>query len=123
MQKVARSNRVTRSNFKEVLAMTTKKNPWKSKVQEIFNVCQDEIKRTTKIGKRMISASQTNSSLQTAYKELGELVAEELASGKLKWNHPKVKEHLETIRSCEETLQSIEGEVNNIRFSKDKDKK
>ena len=44
---------------------------WKNKVQDILHTCQEELKRTTEIGKKMLSASSTNSELHSAYEELG----------------------------------------------------
>ena len=33
-------------------------SPWKNRVQEMLNICQEELKKTTEIGKKMISASK-----------------------------------------------------------------
>lgn len=90
---------------------------WKSKVQEIFQTCQSEIKRTTEIGKKMLTASKTNSCLHEGHKELGILVAKALESGELKWENKRVEELLQTISSCEDDLEEIENEVNKIKFA------
>lgn len=95
----------------------TRQNPeWRSRVQEIFQICQDEIKRTTDIGKKMLSASKTNSCLHTTYEELGMLVYKEIMEGRLEWSHPRLKEIISTIKSCEDELDVIEKEVNKIKF-------
>lgn len=94
-----------------------KQHGWQSKFQEILQTCQDEVKRTTEIGKKMLSASKTNTSLHEAYEELGHLAASSIESGELKWEDPKVKELLKTINDCEKNLESIEVEVNKIKFS------
>jgi hypothetical protein len=62
-----------------------KQHGWQSKFQEILQTCQDEVKRTTEIGKKMLSASKTNTSLHEAYEELGHLAASSIESGELKW--------------------------------------
>lgn len=93
------------------------KQDWKNKVNEIFQVCQDEFKKTTEIGKKMISASKTNSCLHETYEEIGSLVVQALKDGDLKWDNPRVNELIETINKCEEDLELIEGEVNKIKFS------
>lgn len=90
---------------------------WKNKVQEILNVCQEEIKRTTEIGKKMLSASKTNTCLHESYEELGVLVVKAIKDGSLKWDNPRVKELINTIENCEHDLDEIESEVNKIRFS------
>lgn len=90
---------------------------WRSKVQEIFQVCQNELKKTTMIGKRMISASKTNSSLNDAFKDLGKLTIEALDKGELSWESTKVKKLVKAINSYKKDLEDIEGEVNNIKTS------
>lgn len=90
--------------------------PWKLKVQEMLQVCQDEIKRTTEIGKKMLSASKTNTVLHEAYEELGMLAVKELQDKKLQWDNPRVAEILEQVKKCEKDLSSIESEMNKIKF-------
>lgn len=90
---------------------------WQSRFQEILQTCQDEVKRTTEIGKKMLTASRTNTNLHEAYEELGHLVAKSIDNGELKWDNPKVSELLLTIKDCEKDLESIEDDVNKIKFS------
>lgn len=90
---------------------------WKNKVQELFNTCQEELRRTTEIGKKMLSASKTNGALHEAYEELGQLVARALENNELKWENSRVAELLNTIQKCQEDLEVIEGEVNKIKFA------
>ena len=95
-----------------------RKSPrWQNRVQEIFQVCQDELKRTTQIGKKMLSASKTSTDLHDAYEELGSLVLREMREGRLEWDHPRAKELLSQIATCEKDLEFIEDEVNKIRFA------
>ncbi|TNF31091.1 MAG: hypothetical protein EP319_03195 [Deltaproteobacteria bacterium] len=94
-----------------------KNQEWKSKVQELFQSAQDEFKRTTEIGRKMLSASKTNSNLHEAYEELGMLVAKEIKKGKLKWDNARVKELLCQINDCEKDLETIESEVKKIKFA------
>ena len=78
-----------------------KNQEWKHKVQELFQTAQDEFKRTTEIGKKMLTASKTNSDLHEAYEELGVLAAKDIESGDLEWSNPRVKELLGQIKDCE----------------------
>ncbi len=95
-----------------------RKSPrWQNRVQEIFQVCQDELKRTTQIGKKMLSASKTSTDLHDAYEELGALVLKEMREGRLEWDHPRAQELLSQIDTCEKDLEFIEEEVNKIRFA------
>lgn len=95
--------------------------PWKERVQELFQTCSDEIKRTTEIGKKMLSASKTNTSLHESYEELGKLVASALENDSLKWDEPKAQELLNTIKNCQKDLETLEDEVNKIKFSENND--
>lgn len=102
--------------FIEVKAMQ-KNQLWKDKVQEIFQVCQDELKKTTEIGKKMLSASKTNSNLHEAYEEIGRLVVKAIQDGELKWSNQRIEELLSVVENCEDELHTIETEVHNIKFS------
>ncbi len=90
---------------------------WRSKFNEMVQVCTDELKKTTQIGKKMLNASKTNSCLHEAYEELGVLVAKALEKNKLEWDNPRAHELLLTIKQCKRNLNDIETEVNKIKFS------
>lgn len=91
--------------------------PWKQRVQDLFNTAQEELKRTTEIGKKMLSASKTNTDLHESYEELGIMVVEAIRKGTLEWDNPRVKELINSIENCEQDLSEIEKEVNHIRFA------
>lgn len=95
----------------------TKNTQWKTKFNGILETCQNEFKRTTDIGKKMLSASKTNTTLHESYEEIGSLVVKALKSGELSWDNPRVAEILKTIEGCEQDLELMEKEVNHIRFS------
>ena len=67
---------------------------WKSKFQEMMQVCQEELKKTTEIGKKMLTASKANSDLKEAYEELGIYIVAETRKGNLNLEHvlKRVKE-------------------------------
>ena len=90
---------------------------WKDRVNEILQVCQEEFKKTTQIGKKMVNASKTNTDLNEAYKSLGQLVRKELNSGRLSWDHTQAKRLMETIAQKEEDLEVIEREVRRIKVA------
>ncbi|ATH06829.1 hypothetical protein BIY24_02410 [Halobacteriovorax marinus] len=92
-----------------------KQPQWKDRFNEIVQVCQEEIKRTTEIGKKMLSASKTNTMLHESYEELGALTFKALEDGTLEFDDPRVKELVNTIRSCEFDLEKIESDVNDIK--------
>lgn len=101
-----------------------RKPEWTVKFQEMIHVCQDELKRTTEIGKRMLSASKSNSSMHEAYEELGHLIKKALENDEVKWENSRAQELVESISACEKELNLFETEVNDIRFkSTDTEKK
>ncbi len=88
---------------------------WKMKLGEIVSVCQDEIKRTTEIGKRMLSASKTNTDLHESYEALGRYICEQVRMEKIKLDDDEVTRLIEKISNCEETLRGLEKEVSKIK--------
>lgn len=97
--------------------MMNKIYPWKTKFQEIVTVCQEELKRTTEIGKKMLNATKANSQLHETYEQLGQLLMKAIESNELKWDNPKANELLERIKVLEHEMEEIELEVNKIKFS------
>ncbi|MBL6988332.1 MAG: hypothetical protein ISR65_01065 [Bacteriovoracaceae bacterium] len=94
---------------------------WSAKLQDIFHTCQSEISKTTSIGKKMLRASKTSTTLQYALKELGQLAADEMRQGKLKWDNPHALNLVQTIEKCNNNLYEIEHEVKEIKFPEDND--
>ena len=76
-------------------------NDWQFKFKKIMRDCQDEITKATVIGKKMITATQTNSELHSCYEELGKLAHKHLKAGLLEWENPRVDELLADIEKCE----------------------
>ncbi|MBT7609549.1 MAG: hypothetical protein HN576_07320 [Bacteriovoracaceae bacterium] len=94
-----------------------KNQQWKDKVQELLQVCQNEFMKTTKIGKKMLSASKTNTNLHEAYEEIGRLAVKAMKKKDLKWENSRVSELLAIVKTCESELKSIESDVNKIKFA------
>ncbi len=93
---------------------------WKEKVQDMLKVCQDEIVKTTEIGKKMLTASKANSELHETYEDIGEFVVKALRNNELEWDHPQMKRYLKKVEECEQSLENIESAVNDIKFSDEK---
>jgi hypothetical protein len=88
---------------------------WKEKFHDLVQVCQNEIKRTTAIGKKMLSASQSNSDLNDHYCELGRLAYLAIQDGKIAWADEQVQNHLTQIERLEIELKEFEEEVKKIK--------
>jgi len=89
---------------------------WKNKVQDILHICQEELKKTTEIGKKMLSASTTNSDLHSAYEELGLIMKRKIEEQEIIVDDPKVHEMIQMIKEKEEILEEIEKEVRKIKI-------
>jgi hypothetical protein len=90
---------------------------WKLRVQQLLQNCQDELKKTTEIGKKMLSASKANTTLKNSYEELGMLAEKAINIGEIDWNSSQVQEILGKIKDAKESLEHIEDEVQQIKFA------
>lgn len=88
---------------------------WRIKLNDIVNTCQSELKKTTKIGMKMLSASQANSQLHESYEFLGKWLYSSLKSGKLKVEDEEVLNMIKKIATLEEDLNGLEKDVQNIK--------
>lgn len=90
---------------------------WKNRFQELIGTCQDEIKKTTAIGIKMLNATTSTSKLQESYQELGLLAFKAIKDGKLDWNDGQVKQLIHDIEECQARLDIFESEVQKIKKS------
>jgi RNA processing factor Prp31 len=90
-------------------------NPWVDKFNELVNTCQAEFKRTTEIGKKMVSASQSNAQLQEEYQKLGKIVTKALKNGELTWENKKVHELVDLIDNLKKELKGFEKDVQDLK--------
>lgn len=88
---------------------------WKDKFQDILNTCQEEFKRTTLIGKKMINASKTNTVLKESYEELGSILYKAILLNEHEWDNNQVHKIIDRIKNCEKDLENIEQEVQEIK--------
>ncbi|MCY4643299.1 MAG: hypothetical protein OXB88_01640 [Bacteriovoracales bacterium] len=88
---------------------------WKEKFSDFINICQGELKKTTKIGQKMLSASKTNTELHKTFEDLGKYTRDQILQEKLSWNDDKVKNLLRKIETYERNLEEFEKEVKDIK--------
>ena len=93
----------------------TDKNIWANRFQEIIQTCQVELKKTTQIGMKMLSASHSNERLHESYEELGMLVANAIKNNELHWENEQVKKLLEQIWVHKEKLSTFEEDVHSLK--------
>ena len=90
-------------------------SPWKNRVQEMLNICQEELKKTTEIGKKMISASKANSELHETYELLGQEILKDIRNKKINWENTEAQRLIKIIEQKEELLESMETQVQDIK--------
>jgi hypothetical protein len=95
----------------------SRQKSWKRKINYWFFSLHQEILKTSVIGKKLLTASRTNSHLKETYEELGRLVERDIEQGILDWDSPKARAYLNTIRACKQDLADIEKQVHKIKFA------
>jgi hypothetical protein len=91
---------------------------WKKTFQEMLQSAQVELKRATKIGKKMVVASHTTSEIHSAYESLGKIVKKSIEEGSLDWKHVQVEKLIRKINQLENEMQLLEDELQKIKKSK-----
>jgi len=90
-------------------------NDWKDRFNDLVQSAQSELKKTTKIGMKMISASHSNVQLHEAYEALGKWVLEEIEAKRVLVTKPKIQDLVDKIKTLENELESYEKDVQEIK--------
>ena len=92
---------------------------WRLKINDLVQTCQAEIKKTTKIGIKMLSASQSSTQLQAAHEDLGKWLCTQIKAGKISLSDEdeKAKSLIEKVEELESQLESFEKDVQSIKSS------
>lgn len=77
---------------------------------------QNEIKKTSAIGRKMLTASRTNAHLKDTYEELGKLLEKGVDSGEVDWDSARLRALLHSVKACKKDLEEIERKMNKIKF-------
>lgn len=81
-----------------------------------FHNIQNEIKKTSAIGRKMLTASRTNAHLKDTYEELGKLLEKGVDSGEVDWDSARLRALLHSVKACKKDLEEIERKMNKIKF-------
>lgn len=92
---------------------------WKNKFSDLLNTCQSELKKTTQIGLKMVSASQSNAKLHDTYEALGQWLKEAVENGDITIQDEDVKNLLALANQLEEELKGYEQDVQDIKKGQD----
>ena len=95
--------------------MSEKDVDWKSKFNELLDVCGSEIKKTTEIGKKMLNASQSNAELRETYEELGQILKQYIEAGKLEIEDSDINRLIAKAAKLEGDMEGFESDVQNIK--------
>jgi hypothetical protein len=87
----------------------------KDKMNKLFQVAQSELKKTTQIGMKMFSASQSNSLLHETYEALGIWLIEAVENGKVKVDDVEVEALIARAKELMSTMENFEKEVQEIK--------
>lgn len=90
----------------------------KIKLQQLMDKLQEEVKKTAKIGVKMISASKTNTELNKYYEELGEYFYCALKKGDLTCDHSEVKKLMDQIDAKVSELDELHRDMHHIKRCK-----
>lgn len=90
---------------------------WKAKFNDLVNTCQSELKKTTKIGMKMFSASQSTTKLHESYEQIGILIKELHDKNEIEIKDEKILELISQTNELHEELDSYEQDVQDIKKS------
>ena len=88
---------------------------WKGRFNDLMSTAQTELKKTTKIGMKMLSASQSNSQLHETYENMGKWLYSQIQENKIDITSEEVLEMVQKVRDLEEQLKEFEQEVQDIK--------
>lgn len=97
--------------------MSKDQTDWKSKFNELLGTCQSELKKTTQIGKKMLSASQSNADLHDTYEALGIIFKKYIEDDKIKIEDEEVEVLIQKAKRLESDLEGFESDVRNLKKS------
>ncbi len=78
---------------------------------------KSEVSKTTKIGAKMLSASQSNTRLQEVYKDLGVWFTEQVESGNINVQDKNITDLIRQVKDLQDQLAGYENEVQEIKKS------
>ena len=93
----------------------TDQTDWKLKFNDLLNTCQSEFKKTTQIGMKMLSASQSNAQLHDTYEALGRMLKEGIENETIKVENSDIEVLITKAKKLESDLELLESEVQNIK--------
>lgn len=88
---------------------------WLEKFNEVVSLCQNELKKTTVIGKKMLSASISNTTLKETYEEIGRKAFQAIEAKTLNWEDDEIKNLVEKVKELQAEMEQLESEVHDLK--------
>ena len=87
----------------------------KQKLQELMGKAQVEVKKTAKIGMKMLSASKTNNEINKYYEDLGTYIYQQVKKGELRLENPPAQKFIAKIDETIKQLKLLEQDMEEIK--------
>lgn len=88
---------------------------WKNRFNDLVSTCQSELKKTTKIGMKMLSASQSNAQLHETYEAIGRWLKSEVENQRINLDNTEIQDLIGKANQLESELESFENQVQDIK--------
>jgi hypothetical protein len=88
---------------------------WRKKALGVLQACENELRRTTAIGMKMIHASKASSELHETYEEIGKIVVKMIETNEMASPSARVDNLIVRIRELEQILGDMEGQVTSLK--------
>jgi hypothetical protein len=90
-------------------------NNLKTKLGNFLGQCKSEVVKATKIGQSLLGAGFLNDQKSALLKEMGEWLAEQVQSGKLKIEAEYVHSCIEELKKIEAKIKLLDQEIKEIK--------
>lgn len=88
---------------------------WRLKINDLVQTCQTELKKTTQIGKKMLSASQSNVKLHETYEQIGKWLVCQVKEKDLKIDDENIVNLIAKVQELKNQLEGLEKDVQDIK--------
>jgi len=88
---------------------------WRKKALGVLQACENELRRTTAIGMKMIHASKASTELHETYEEMGRIVAKMIETGEIKSPSARIDTLYTRAQELEKSLGDMEGQVSHLK--------
>jgi hypothetical protein len=88
---------------------------WKDTAKRWLHIAGKEVKKTTKLGQKMIQISKLNSEIEEIEKELGKILVKAIKDTTLSWDNQQVGQKISALDDLTNQLQEANIEIEQIK--------